>query len=183
MENENEFAPIVEEIARVLEGKEVTEEEIENELHVYMDQYHVDPWVAKRSIVKKYGGDVGLLGGAEWAKIQSMVPTNSVNFLARVVTANLKEIDGNSGPRQIVYGIFGDETGTVPFTLWEGEFQFEKGDVVSVKNAYVKEWQGQNQVNMGSRTVISKADDDAIPMVFNREPVEAKISDLKEGLR
>ncbi|MDG6220792.1 MAG: DNA-binding protein, partial [Candidatus Thermoplasmatota archaeon] len=129
MENKNAFAPIVEEIARVLEDKNVSREEIENELHVYIDEYHVDPFVAKRSIVHKYGGDPTLLGGFEWIKIASMSPTNNVNFLARVVTANLKEIDGDSGPRKIVYGIFGDDTGTVPFTLWEGEFPYEKGDV------------------------------------------------------
>ena len=153
MENENEYAPIIEEIARVLEDKEVTKEEIENELHVYVDEYHVDPWVAKRSIVKKYGGDASLLGGAEWTKIKAMTPMNSVNFVARVVTANPKEIEGDKGTKKIVYGILGDDTGTVPFTLWEGAFPYEKGDIIRIKNAYVKEWQGQNQVNMGARTL------------------------------
>ncbi|MCK4718330.1 MAG: hypothetical protein KAT70_06645 [Thermoplasmata archaeon] len=183
MKNEDKIAPMIEEIAKALEGKEVTKEEIENELHVYMDEYHVDPWVAKRSIVKKYGGDVNLLWGMDWTKIQAMIPSNSVNFLARVVSANPKEIEGNEGPKKIVYGIFGDETATVPFTLWEGEFPFEKGEVVRVKNAYVKEWQGQNQINMGARTVLEKAEDDTIPSVFNRAPIEAKIGDLKDGMR
>ena len=182
MKNENQFASIVEEILKALEEKDVTKEEIENELHTYVDSYHVDPWIAKRSIVKKYGGDASMLGG-EWTKIQNLSPGRSVNLLARVVTSNSRELEGDNGPRQMIYGILGDETGTVPFTLWEGGFPYEKGDVLRIKNAYTREWQGQVQISMGDRSFLEKTEDEDIPMVFNRDPVEATIGDIKDGMR
>ncbi|MCD6461523.1 MAG: hypothetical protein J7L61_02145 [Thermoplasmata archaeon] len=185
MENGNEYAPHVEEIARVLEGViDIGKDELENELRTYVEHYKVPLYVAKRSIVKKYGGNERLLGGMEWTKLNSLMPnTPSVNFVARVVTANPKEINGPDGPKRIVYGILGDDTATVPFTLWEGSFPYEKGDVIRVRNAYTKEWQGQVQVNMGARTVISPEEPDALPPGFTREVVEAKASELRPGMR
>ena len=183
MKNENGFAPVVEEIARVLEGKEVTREEIEAELKTYVESYHVDPWIAKRSIVKKYGGDVTLLGGGELVKLNDLVPGRGVNFIARVVSANERELGDDNGGKRMIYGIFGDETATVPFTLWEGEFPYEKGDVVKVRNGYTREWQGRIQISMGERSIIERGGEDDVPRVFTREAVEAKIGDLKDGMR
>jgi len=185
MEDET-YKPHVEELKKALETADVEMDEtsLENELRTYVEQYRVPLDVAKVSIVKKYGGDERLLGGSEWTKISSLAPgLMSVNLVARVVTANTREIEGIDGPKTIVYGILGDDTGTVPFTLWEGSFPYEKGDVLKIRNAYTKDWQGQVQVNMGRRTSITRADEDLIPPVFGRQPVEAKIGELREGMR
>ncbi|MDG6221294.1 MAG: hypothetical protein QCI38_07605, partial [Candidatus Thermoplasmatota archaeon] len=38
-------------------------------------------------------------------------------------------------------------------------------------------------INMGARTILEKGDDDALPRTFSRTPVEAKIGELKSGMR
>ena len=38
-----------------------------------------------------------------------------------------------------------------------------KGDVVKVRNAYTKEWQGKAQMNIGTRSMIEKAEPGELP--------------------
>ena len=43
-----------------------------------------------------------------------------------------------------------DETGTIKLTLWNEQIdRINKGDKIKISNAYVKEWQGEKQVNIG----------------------------------
>lgn len=162
MEKE-ELAPHVSEIARVLQGR-VEESEIERELDTYLNHYRVSLETAKRGIVKKFGGDPNALTRGVRKPIQQLgLSEQSVDILARVLTANPKEIEVEGKTKAIIYGIIGDESGTIPYTAWDAErFPLRKGQVVLIRNAYTKEWGGQPQVNMGSRASVEPQPDDAV---------------------
>src|SRR3989454_5197111 len=160
----DEIAPHVHDITRALGGR-VSELEIEKELSNYVNVYRVSLDTAKRSIVKKHGGNPAHLSLGIAKTIRELVPgENSVNLLARIVSVNEKSIDSENGARTILYGILGDATATVPFTAWEPlPFEPARGDVVRVANAYTKEYRGQVQVNLGVRSVVTREAADALP--------------------
>src|SRR3990170_4176986 len=160
----DELAPHVHDITRALGGK-VSEQEIEKELSNYINVYRVSLDTAKRSIVKKHGGNPAHLSLGIQKTIRELAPgENSVNLLARFVSVNEKTIDSENGARTILYGILGDPSGTVPFTAWERlPFDLARADVVRVQNAYTKEYRGQVQVNFGVRTVVTKESPDVLP--------------------
>lgn len=184
MEDE-QIAPHVKDITRALENK-VSEDEIQRELHSYLNVYRVPLETAKRSIVKKHGGNpASLTLGVEKKLEELMANEPSVNFLARVVSINEREIETDGGRKRIFYGILGDETRTLPFTAWEVEgLELEKGDVIFVRNAYTREFREEVQLNFGIRTAIEKVDKDALPP-YQPKPTAAnpvKIGDLRGGM-
>ncbi|HEY4704923.1 MAG TPA: hypothetical protein VII27_04215 [Thermoplasmata archaeon] len=187
----DDIAPHVHDITRALGGK-VSEQEIEKELSNYINVYRVSLDTAKRSIVKKHGGNPAHLSLGIQKTIRELVPgENSVNLLARFVSVNEKTIDSENGPRTILYGILGDATATVPFTAWEPlPLEPARGDVVRIANAYTKEYRGQVQVNLGTRTVVTKESPDLLPPApagadgpppSAAKATPAKIVDMREG--
>jgi replication factor A1 len=185
-----EMGPHVRDIARVLGGK-VSEEEIERELGNYLNVYRVSLDTAKRSIVKKHGGNPADLSLGQAKTLRDLVPgENSVNLLARVVSVNDKEIETEGGSKAIRYGFLGDPTGTVPYTVWNPEgLEFGKGDVVRIQNAYTKEFKGRVEVHLGTRAVVTKEANDLLPAVEGGRAsvaagpaTPAKVADLREGM-
>jgi replication factor A1 len=186
LDENNEIAPHVEDIARVL-GDKIDVKELEKELIQYLTKYRLPLGTAKQMLVKKYGGTPSKLGLGVEKRIDELQPNEpSVDLLGRLVSVNHKEVDVGGEKKKIVYGILGDQTASVPFTAWEAsDWQFQKGDVVRISNAYTKEWKGQPQLNFGERTSIKMEDRDALPK-FNgttfASPVNSKVMDLKEGV-
>jgi replication factor A1 len=182
MEKE-EIAPHVKDITRALENK-VENEQVEKELKRYLEVYRVSLETAKRSIVKKYGGNPAALSvGVSKTLKELLANESSVNLLCRIVTSNPKEIEVDSQKKGIIYGILGDPTATLPFTAWETEdLELERGDVIQVQNAYTTEWKGNIQINFGVRTTITKESKDALPP-FVPEMQECKIKDFNDGMR
>src|SRR5881296_1737880 len=185
----DEIAPHVQDITRALGGR-VSELEIEKELSNYVNVYRVSLDTAKRSIVKKHGGNPAHLSLGVQKTIRELAPgENSVDLLARFVSVNEKRIDSENGPRTILYGILGDATATVPFTAWEPlPMPLAKGDVIRVQNAYTKEYRGQVQVNFGVRTAVGKEAPDALPefksgpgQPYVGKPTPVRVVDLREG--
>ncbi|MEE9115730.1 MAG: DNA-binding protein [Thermoplasmata archaeon] len=179
-----QIAPHVEDIKRALDDK-VSEDQIAGELENYLNVYRVPLDSAKRSIVRKYGGNPSGLQVGVQKKLVELAPNEpSVSLLARVVSVNPKEIQVNGNAKNILYGILGDDTATVPFTAWEVEnLEMEKGDTIRVENAYTKEYRGQVQINFGNRTTISPESPEAVPP-FTPGPATvrpAKVADLREG--
>ncbi len=185
------MAPHVQDITRALGGK-VSETEIEKELSSYLNVYRVSLDTAKRSIVKKHGGNPSGLAVGINRTIRELVPgEQSVNLLARIVAVNEKDVTVESGTKRILYGILGDPTATIPFTAWEPlNMPLARGDVIRVVNAYTKEYRGQVQVNFGVRTSVSKEKPDALPeykpsagvgLPYTGKPTEMKVVDLREG--
>ncbi|MEE9489487.1 MAG: DNA-binding protein [Thermoplasmata archaeon] len=184
MEKEN-IAPHVKDITRAL-GNKVSEANIERELNSYLTVYRVPLGTAKRSIVKKHGGNPSLLSLGAQKTIVDLTPNEfSVDLLARVVSVNEREIEVEGVSKTILYGIFGDSTGTVPFTAWEADaMDVEKGDVVKIQNAYTKEFRGEVQLNLGNRTSVEKESPDALPPYVppERPATSVELGDLRGGM-
>jgi len=190
MKMKEEMAPHVRDIHRAL-GAKVSEEEIERELGNYLNVYRVSLDTAKRSIVKKHGGNPADLSLGVSKTVRDLMPgEQNVNLLARIVSVNEKEIATEGGSKGILYGFLGDPTGTVPYTAWNPEgLALAKGDVVRIQNAYTKEFKGRVEVHLGNRAVVTKEDETLMPAIEGARVLApsgpatpAKVVDLKEGL-
>lgn len=164
--------------------KEVTREELERELTKFIE-YGVPIDQAKQTLIKKFGGGAVLTSSEQSSErklISDLEPNErSVKLLCRIIAVNPKEITVKGDIRKIFYGILGDESGTIPFTAWSSDFDFEKGDIIEISNAYTREWQGNIQLNLGDRVRIEKTDKDKLPeSAF--EPREVKVKDLRSGI-
>jgi len=179
------LAPHIEEIARAL-GDKLSEEQIAEELQKYVDVYKLSIPMAKRTIVKKYGGDSSDFSAGFQRKLAELRPNDpNVDFVAKVLSANAREIQAKGEKKQIVFGFLGDDTTTLPYTAWEIEdLQLNKGDVISVKGAYTREYQGRVQVNFGNRVSIKKEDPSTVGdiQVAQGPPRAVGIGELREAM-
>ena len=179
------LAPHIEEITRAL-GDKLSEEQIAEELQKYVDVYKLSIPMAKRTIVKKYGGDSSGFSAGFQRKLAELRPNDpNVDFVAKVLSANAKEIQAKGEKKQIVFGFLGDDTTTLPYTAWEIEdLQLNKGDVISVKGAYTREYQGRVQVNFGNRVSIKKEDPSTVGdiQVAQGPPRAVGIGELREAM-
>ncbi len=190
--NEEVLAPHIEDITRVL-GNKVERELIAKELEEFLTVYRVPLGIAKESIVRKHGGNPKALAASVVRKLAELKADEpSVDLLVRVVTANRKTVQVEAGPKEIVYGIFADETKTVQYTAWDAShFPYERGDVLRVVGAYTKPWRDEVQVNLGDRVAVTKETADALPLpplgAAPGTPMEAagavKVRDFRTGLR
>jgi replication factor A1 len=184
MQIEN-LAPHVQEIHRAL-GEKLSEEEIAEELKKYVDVYRLSIPMAKRTIVKKYGGEGADFSVGFQRKLAELRPNEpNVDFVAKVLSANDKEITSKGEKKTIIYGFLGDDTTTVPYTAWETEgLELSKGEVISVKGAYTREYQGRLQVNFGNRVTIKKEDPSTIAdvQIADGPPRIAVVGELREGM-
>jgi len=184
MEIQN-LAPHIEEISRALGGK-LSDEEIAEELRKLVDVYKLSIPQAKKTIVKKHGGDTSGLTSGFQRKLAELKPNEPVvDFLAKVLSATQKEITAKGEKKKIIYGFLGDETTTLPYTAWEIEgLELSKGDVISVKGAYTREYQGRVQVNFGNRVSIKKEDPSTMSdlQIAQGPPKVVTMKDLRESM-
>ncbi len=183
MQEKEKLAPHVDDINRALNGK-LSEEQIEEELRTYTERYGVPLGSAKRSIVKKYEGDPQELYVSTEKAIEDIEgDEQGLNLKCRIVSINEKEIEVDDEPKQIWYGILGDDTGTIPFTLWEEpSLELEKGDTVKIENAYANTWNDKPQINIGSKASLKEIDSEEVPE-FDREAQKLELKDLRENMR
>lgn len=166
----------------------MSEEVVERELENYLTVYRVSLEAAKRSIVRKFGGSPARLSLGVTKAVRDLAAGEpSVNLRAKVISVNARELEQDGGTKEIFYGILADETGTVPFTVWETQgLDLQEGDVVQIQNAYTKEFRGQVQVNLGNRFTLTKEEGVKLEVVAGGErgpPTAAKLGELKEGMR
>src|SRR2546427_7973394 len=145
----DEIAPHVQDITRALGGK-VSELEIEKELSNYVNGYRVSLDTAKRSIVKKHGGNPAHLSLGIQKTIRELVPgENSVNLLPRIVSANERSIDSENGARTIMTGILGHATATIPLTAWRPPPPaIPRRDVARLQSPYTQAYPGHAPGNL-----------------------------------
>ena len=183
--DDEQLAPHVEEIARAL-GERLSEEEIANELKKYVEVYRLSIPMAKRTIVKKYGGDASGFSAGFQRKLAEIRPNEpNVDFVAKILSANSKDITVKGEKKNIMFGFIGDDTTTLPWTAWDTEgMELQKGDVISVKGAYSREYQGRVQINFGNRVSIKKEDPSTIGdiQIAAGPPRVATIGQLREGM-
>lgn len=178
------LAPHVEEISRALGGK-LSEEEIAEELQKYVDVYHLSIPMAKKTIIKKHGGDVSSISAGFRRKLAELKPNEpNVDFIAKVLSSNSKEVQAKGEQKTITFGFIGDDSTTLPYTAWEESLGLQKGDVISVRGAYTREYQGRIQVNFGNRVTIKKEDPSVMGevQIAQGPPRTAEIGQLREGM-
>ncbi len=192
----HDIAPHLATITRALGNKigtEVSEADLKEELQKYLD-YGVPPDQAVRTILRAHGEVAPAAPSAQAAASESVstegriqlaeLPPNSQNsdILVRVLTMNTRTVMARGEEKDILWGLFGDETASLPYTSWRPLEGVEKGDVLEIKGVYTKEYRGEVQINLGDRAVITKKDASELP----EQPAEWKavnVADLKQGLR
>ena len=181
-----ELAPHAEELARVL-GEKVTKDRLLDELERYVNLYRVSLEWAKRDILKKMGGDPGSIGNGSGRKSVAELTgaEQSVDLLVKVLTVNPKTIEVGGAHKNILYGYVADESGRVPYTVWETEsVQLKEGETVVIRNAYTKEYKGTPQLNLGNRASVERSDEalDVAGMPSGAGHGEVKVAELAEGM-
>lgn len=169
-------------------GTDVTEDDLKDELAKYLE-YGVPIDQAVRTVLRHHGVATTPANRPQAAPTTNerlplaKVPPNSpfVNLKVRVLTVNTKQVNARGEQKDILWGLLGDESGSLPYTAWRPLEGVGKGDVIAIEGAYTKEYQGKAQVNFGDRTKVMKVDDDLPKAPANVEDV--KVADLREGLR
>src|SRR5688500_820754 len=170
-------------------GPELSEQDLQDEFQKYLD-YGVPLDQSRKTILRHHGIQTApsIRGGSApptpGPVTLANLPANSpaVSFRARIITVNTKEVNARGEAKTILWGLLGDETGSVGYTSWRPLEGLEKGDAIEVEGAYTKEYNGKPQLNIGDRTRITKLPPDAIPqsaVVFRDVP----LAELREGAR
>ncbi len=189
MSSNEKLTPLFEDLKKVLEGK-IDDVALMKEVKKYVEDYGIDADRAKRAIIKKYDADAPssfVTADSVVKKIADLKGTE-MNFdvVAKAVFVDKKEINIRGTNKTIISGILGDETGTCPFTIWEGEsVDLVKGEAYHFKNAYTKIWNDRVQINLGTRGKIEKAETKVdVPerTIIATDPREMKIGDIKDGV-
>jgi ssDNA-binding replication factor A large subunit len=85
-------------------------------------------------------------------KISELIVNQRIDFLDVVVKeiSEVKEFSKFGKIGRVATAIIKDKSGEVQLTLWDEQIDIvKKGDKIKLSNAYVKEWQGEKQVNIG----------------------------------
>jgi len=184
--DKEDLSPHVDEIMEAI-GDKVPREKISEELERYIDVFRLNIQTAKRTILKKFGDlTEEPVISANLKKLSEIQPGEmSVNFVGKIITVNDKEIEARGEKKRILYGLIGDDTGTLSYTVWDiPEKRFDRGDVISVRNAYSKEYNGRVQLNFGSRTGIKEIDEEIeLADMPISTPKPAKIGELDDDAR
>ncbi|ADD06634.1 replication protein A [Natrialba magadii ATCC 43099] len=100
--------------------------------------------------------DATIGGNATLADLQT--GDRAVSVEVDVVECERRTIDGRDGETDILSGVFGDESGRLPFTNWDPAPEIEEGDPVRIENAYVQEFRGVPEVNVSEFSTVSAID-------------------------
>ncbi len=179
------YEKYVKDIAKAV-GENADRKEIEKDLKHYIEEFRFGAEEAAKLVIKKHGGGSYSPEGDK-KSIKELTPLDkNVNLLCRVVFVTEKTIKQEGQEKPIISGIIGDESGTVPFTIWEkGELALSKGDVIRIEHAYITEYREEPQVNVGYRGKVAKADKSELPEFKgggNFKPAKpCKIIDLGEA--
>ncbi len=193
MQTQAQIAPHLEKLTRALGdkvGTEVSEDDLRAEFEKYLE-YGVPVDQAIKTILRHHGVQGGPAAAPTGPNLDNQervlladVPGGVpyVNLLVRFVTLNTKSVMARGEEKQIYWGLLGDESGTKPYTSWRPLEGLEKGDVVAIKGAYTKEFNGETQINFGDRCRLEKRDASELPEV-QQEVRDVTVAELQPGLR
>ena len=119
--------------------------------------YSVPIEEATQSLRRKYGDGGDSTGGPRAVDVADVtVDSGSVTVTAKVITAGKRRIRYQGEDHEIREGEIADESGQISYTAWEN-FDVEPGDVVTIGNANVREWEGDPELNIGEQTSVEPA--------------------------
>ncbi|WP_440772592.1 Single-stranded DNA binding protein [Natronorubrum sp. DTA28] len=100
--------------------------------------------------------DYEIGGEAQLADLQT--GDRAVTVEVTVVDCERRTIDGRDGETEILSGVFGDESGRLPFTNWDPVPAIEDGGTIRIENAFVQEFRGVPEVNVSEFSTVSAID-------------------------
>ncbi len=155
---DQKIAPHLEELTRALGDLEKTGIRAEFEKLI---AFRVPPDIAKESILRKFGEKKRVL------KVKDLSANlKNFEFTGRILDLGEKSIrsqaEAQEKPSRLYTGVLADETGSVQFSSWK-ELPGSIGDVINVKNAYVRIWQNRIRLSIGEQSLVSKISDSLLP--------------------
>ncbi len=100
------------------------------------------------------------LVGGEASLAELSTGDRAVTVEVDVLECERRTIDGRDGETEILSGVFGDETGRLPFTTWDPKAAIEAGGPVRLENVYVQEFRGVPEVNVSVYSTATALDRD-----------------------
>lgn len=95
-------------------------------------------------------------GNLQELKLKDVRPgMGNIQITAKLVDVEKRAIETDKGKKDIFDGMLADDTKRVRFTSWS-DFNYEIGDVITIRGAYVKDWRGIPQINFDERAEIDK---------------------------
>jgi len=169
---EIEFAPHVAEIKRALDN-EIDESNITADLKKLLE-YRVPLSEAKRSLIKKYGGSEKSIS----RKLKDIqIGEHNIEITGQVLEVSKKTINIKNTEKTIFSGIICDETSSRSFTAWS-DFNLNPGEVITITQAYVRNWQERPEINFGPKSKVTKL----TTKIQVQENYELKkLGELKDG--
>ncbi|MDW7730915.1 MAG: Single-stranded DNA binding protein [Methanolobus sp.] len=145
-------APHVEELSRAL-GNEY-KEEIRAELEKLLS-FKVPLEEAKKTVINKF-----MLRSPSAVYVKDLVAGMSgFEITGRIISIEEKKVVVKDEHRIIFSGSFGDSTGICSFTCWD-DMSLKAGNVVRIRNAYVRMWNNRTELYFGKRSIVEKLPDD-----------------------
>ena len=76
---------------------------------------------------------------------------DKVDLDAKVISkGEPRQVNTRMGPTQVADCTLEDDSGTITLTLWGDQIdKVKEGDMVRIEKGYIKEWNGQLQLNIG----------------------------------
>lgn len=169
---EIEFAPHVAEIKRALDT-EIDESNITADLKKLLE-YRVPLSEAKRSLIKKYGGSEKSIS----RKLKDIqIGERNIEITGQVLEVSKKTINIKNIEKTLFSGIICDETSSRSFTAWS-DFNLNPGEVITVTQAYVRNWQERPEINFGPKSKVTKL---TTKIQVPEECELKKLGELKDG--
>lgn len=145
-------APHVEELSRAL-GYEY-KEEIRAELEKLLS-FKVPLEEAKKTVINKF-----MVRSPSTVHVKDLVAGMSgFEITGRILSIEEKNVVVKDEHRTIFSGSYGDATGICSFTCWD-DMSLQAGNVVRIKNAYVRMWNNRTELYFGKRSIVEKLPDD-----------------------
>ncbi|MCC7575791.1 MAG: Single-stranded DNA binding protein [Methanomethylovorans sp.] len=149
----DKYAPHIEELAKALDG--IDQDDIQNELDKLL-RFRVPLEEAKRTVLNKFS-----LKEAREIRIKDISKApNSFTLKGRITSLEKKNFVLKGETVDLYSGKIVDETGVCLFTAWS-DFCLNVGDIIRVRNAYIKFWNNRPELNFGQRSIVEKLPEDS----------------------
>lgn len=159
---DSEIDALAEEVFQALGGK--TEKgAIKDDLSLYIRTYKMPAETAKAGVIKKHQARaVDVNAPAPRVKISEIGgdgTSSYVTVVGRVITAVPRVVNSKGTQKTVLSGLLADSTGSIQYTVWTDD-RMERGQTVCVRNAYVTEYRGEPQLNVGRNSKVTKSDEE-----------------------
>ncbi|MEM3396492.1 MAG: hypothetical protein QW620_02020 [Thermoplasmata archaeon] len=171
------IASLIDEIARMPEMKDVPREQIEATVNEIVGKLSLQPNEIKEVVLHKLAPHREMEGETvPLSKLREGM--KNVSVVGRILFVNDETIKMRNGTeKKVLKGLISDNTKKLNFVVWNPEKHqglIVKGAVLSLKNIYTTEWQGEPQINTSDATEITTVTDEHLPNIRLGTPVKVK---------